>query len=232
MRFKTILLDLDGTILDFLNRDAYARYEALNQLGHHITLKEVKRHYRPGMGQIDVAKKLGITMTQKETKKYIEISFAHFTEREASNLTRLHKGAYDALSTLSKKCRLVVVTSRDNLSSTEEELERFNIKKFFKLIVTRDVAAQYHRVKQIPLLPFQQQRKKLYQCAVALTKTKPEETLCIGDSVTELKPAKDLGIKTIGVPTGFSSKQDFEKASIPTIQSLKQLSNILKQHTH
>jgi len=228
MRFKAILFDLDGTILDFFERDAFARYEALNELGYHVSLEEVRRYYRYGTGLVDIAKELGITMTEQEMKKYTELSFAYFTKREASNLTRVHDGAYNVLSTLSEKCRLVVVTSRDTLSSTEEELERFDIKKFFALIVTREVAAKYHGVKEIPLLPFQEQRKKLYKCAVGLTKTKPDEMLCIGDSVTELEPARNLGIETIGVLTGFSSKEDFERASIPTIQDLKQLARILK----
>jgi len=228
MRFKAILFDLDGTILDFLERDASARYKALNELGYHVSLEEVRRYYRYGMGLVDITKKLGIVMTEREMEKYTELSFAHFADREASNLTKVHSEAYDTLSALSEKCNLIVVTSRDTLSSTEKELERFDIKKFFALVVTREVAAKYHGVKEIPLLPFQEQRKRLYECAVGLTRTEPEEMLCIGDSVTELEPARDLGIETIGVLTGFSSKEDFERASIRTIQNLKQLVKILK----
>jgi phosphoglycolate phosphatase-like HAD superfamily hydrolase len=66
-----------------------------------------------------------------------------------------------------------------------------------------------------------------YECAIGLTKTRPKDMLCIGDSVSELQPAKKLGIKTIGVLAGFSSKEDMEKASIPTIQNLTQLTKIL-----
>jgi len=51
--------------------------------------------------------------------------------------------------------------------------------------------------------------------------------LCVGDSVSELLPAKKLGIKTIGVLTGFSNKEDMEKAFIPTIQDISQLFKIL-----
>jgi len=228
MKLKAILFDLDGTILDFLERDAFARCKALNELGYNVSLKEVRSHYRYGMGLIDITKKLGIVMTKREMKNYTELSFAHFADREASNLTKIHSGAYDVLYTLSEKCNLIVVTSRDSLISTEDELERFDVRKFFAFVITREVAAKYHRVKEIPLLPFQEQRKKLYMCALGLTRTEPEEMLCIGDSVTELEPARDLGIETIGVLTGFSSKEDFERASIPTIQDLKQLVKILK----
>jgi phosphoglycolate phosphatase-like HAD superfamily hydrolase len=58
-------------------------------------------------------------------------------------------------------------------------------------------------------------------------KMDPKNMLCVGDSVSELLPAKKLGIKTIGVLTGFSNKEDMEKAFIPTIQDISQLFKIL-----
>gem|GEM_PF-1363390 len=227
MEVKAILFDLDGTIFDITERDAFARYKALNELGHNVSLDEVKQSYRFGMGRLGPVKELGIEFTEREEEEYIKASFAHFIEKEALRLTKIHNGAYDALSTLFRRFRLVIVTSRDALSSTEEELEGFKIRKFFELIVTREVAAEYHGVKKILLLPFQAQRKKLYECAVGLTRIDPGDMLCIGDSVGELEPAKKLGIKTIGVLTGFSSKEDMGKASISTIQDITHLVKIL-----
>jgi phosphoglycolate phosphatase-like HAD superfamily hydrolase len=228
MQVETILLDLDGTILDIVNRDAFARYKALNQLGYRVSLDEVKRHYRYGIGRMGIVKKLGIELTEKQEEEYIKASFAHFAKREnAMRLTKIHNRAYNVLSLLSKKFKLVLVTSRDSLSSTEEELELFNIREFFAFVITREVAAKYHKAREIPLLPFHEQRTKLYECAIGLTKTDPKDMLCIGDSVGELEPAKKLGMKAIGVLTGFSSKEDMENASISTIQDLTQLIEIL-----
>jgi len=229
MKFKAILFDLDGTIFDFLERDAFARCRALNELGYSVSLEEVRRHYRYGMGHINIAEELGIVMKEKETKKFIELSFAHFMKMEASNLTKIHDGAYDVLSTLFKRrYKLVIVTSRNALPSTEDELERFDIRRFFTLIVTREVAAKYHGVPEIRLLPFKEQRRKLYECTLGLTKIEPKSMLCVGDSASELEPARDLGIETIGVLTGFSSKEEFDRASIPSIQDLTQLVKVLK----
>ena len=229
IQVKAILLDLDGTIFDITERDAFARYQALNELGYNVSLSDVRKHYRFGIGRMGIVKELGLQFTEKKEKEYIEASFAHFAKREnALNLTKIHNGAYEALSILSKKYKLVLVTSRSTLSSTEEELEWFNIRKFFAHVVTREVAARYHGVKDIPLLPFQQQRKKLYECAIGLTKIDPKDMLCVGDSVGELEPAKKLGINTIGVLTGFSNKEDMERASISAIQDITQLVQILK----
>jgi phosphoglycolate phosphatase-like HAD superfamily hydrolase len=227
LKVTTILFDLDGTIFDIVERDAFARYKALNELGHRVSLDEVRRRYRYGIGRMGVVRELGIKFTEKEEEEYIQVSFVHFMTKEAYRLTKIHNGAYTALSNLSKRFKLVIVTSRDTLSSTEDELEQFSIRKFFSLIITRDVAARYYGIKEIPLLPFQEQRTKLCECAIGLTKTNPKDMLCVGDSVGELEPAKRLGIKTIGVLTGFSSKEDMEKASIRAIQDLAVLARIL-----
>jgi phosphoglycolate phosphatase-like HAD superfamily hydrolase len=222
-----IIFDLDGTIFDITKRDAFARYKALSELGYNVSLEDIRKHYRHSIGQRDIIEELGIKLTKKEEEEYINAGFVHFTTKEAFSLTKIHAGAYSMLSKLSKRYDLVIATSREDLSSTEEELKQFSIHRFFSLIITREVAARYHGVKEIPLLPFQEQRTKLYECAIGLTKTHPENMLCVGDSVSELQPAKKLGIKTIGVLTGFSSKEDMEKASIPTIQNLTQLAKIL-----
>jgi phosphoglycolate phosphatase-like HAD superfamily hydrolase len=226
-KVEVILFDLDGTIFDITERDALARCRALNKLGHNVSLDEVRQYYRYGIGRMGIARELGVKFTEKEAKKYIESSFAHFMKREAVKLTKIHDGALDVLSSLSKRYKLVLVTSRNTLSATEEELERFDIRRFFSLVITREVAAKYHGVKDIPLLPFQEQRAKLYKCVIGLTRIDPEKMLCIGDSVGELEPAERLGIKAIGILTGFSSEKEMKDVSISTIQNLTQLSTIL-----
>jgi len=41
IQVKAILLDLDGTIFDITERDAFARYQALNELGYNVSLSDV-----------------------------------------------------------------------------------------------------------------------------------------------------------------------------------------------
>lgn len=228
MKAKAILFDLDGTIFDITERDAFSRYEALCQLGYAVSLDEVKQHYRYGIGRLGIVRELGVTLTEKETKDYLKVRFTSFTNRKnALNLTKIHNGTYDILSSLSKRYKLILVTSRDPLSSTEEELEWFKIRRFFSLIVTREVAARYHEVEDIPMFPFQEQRTKLYECVIGLTKIASEDMVCVGDSLGELEPAKKLGIKVIGVLTGIGSKEDMENASIFAIQDIAQLVGVL-----
>ncbi|MDH5733564.1 MAG: HAD hydrolase-like protein [Candidatus Bathyarchaeota archaeon] len=216
VRVKAILLDLDGTIFDITERDSFACYQALRRLGYDIPLDAVRQHYGLGIGRMGVIRKLGITLTEKKAEDFIMARFASFTDRKnALNLTRIHRGVNNTLSLLAKKYKLILVTSRGSLSSVEKELEWFKIKKFFDLIVTREVAANYYGVEDIPLLPFREQRTKLYNCVIGLTKIRPQDMVCVGDSLGELEPAQKLQITTISVLTGMSNQEDLENASIP-----------------
>jgi phosphoglycolate phosphatase-like HAD superfamily hydrolase len=226
---KAILFDLDGTIFDIRERDSFSRFQALNQFGYIVSLEEVRKHYNYGIGRMGVAHKFGIKFSEKEEKEYIKACYSFFMNRKnALKLTKIHDNAYEVLSTLHSNYNLALVTSRDALAPTEEELKQFKIRKFFTLIITREVAAKYHRVKHLPLLPFQEQRKKLYECAIGLIKLNPKNMLSLGDSTGELEPARALGIKTIGVLTGFDSKEDMDRTSIPTIPDLSYLPKILR----
>ena len=85
----------------------------------------------------------------------------------------------------------------------------------------------YHRVEDIPLVPFQDQRMKLYQCVIGLTKIDPKDLVCIGDSVGELEPAKRMRMTTIGVLTGISSRQDLEEVSDSVVHDITQVSQVI-----
>ena len=83
---KAILFDLDGTIFDIAERDAFARYEALRHLGYDVSLDEVRRHYRCGIGRMGLVRELGITLTEKGIEDYLKARFASFTKRECFEL--------------------------------------------------------------------------------------------------------------------------------------------------
>jgi beta-phosphoglucomutase-like phosphatase (HAD superfamily) len=59
VRAKAILFDLDETIFDDAERDAFARCKALRQLGYDVPLNEVRRRYRYCIRRMGIVKDLG-----------------------------------------------------------------------------------------------------------------------------------------------------------------------------
>lgn len=66
VQVKAVLFDLDGTIFDISERDAFARYQALNDLGYSVSLDDVRKRYRRGVGSMGIIEELGITLTRAE----------------------------------------------------------------------------------------------------------------------------------------------------------------------
>jgi len=218
---KTIILDLDGTLLDISERSVYAQYEALRHLGYDVSLTDVKQHYRVGIGLLGIIKALDITMTETELEDYIRACFTSFNDQtNVKNFTKLLPGVAEVLNSLTQHYQLILVTSINSLSLVEEELEWFKLKHFFSLIVTREVAAKFYEVEEIPILPFQEQRTQLYGCVLELTQLNPREILCVGDSIDELEPAKRLHMITIGVLTGRGTKEELEKTADYVVHDL------------
>jgi len=143
----------------------------------------------------------------------------------------VRKGVESTLRALSKRYTLVCVTSRETLAEVIRELKFLRIDGLFDHVVTRDVAAKHFGVASIPFFPFLEQRRKLYECALAIAKCGPSGAVAIGDMGRELKPAKELGITTIGLVTYEARKNDLQEASDFLISSMTQLREVLSQIT-
>ena len=65
-QLKAVLFDLDGTVFDVCERDAFARYRALVDLGYCVSLDEVKKYYRYGLGSMGLVDKLGLKLSEKQ----------------------------------------------------------------------------------------------------------------------------------------------------------------------
>jgi len=121
----------------------------------------------------------------------------------------------------------VCVTSRETAEEVIEELTFHQLAQFFKRIVTRDVAAKHFGLVSIPFFPFHEQRRKLYQCALALSTCLPSDAVVIGDEGRELAPARELGMATVGILTRKTRRNELRTTSDFLISSITQLQNVL-----
>jgi phosphoglycolate phosphatase len=63
-------------------------------------------------------------------------------------------------------------------------------------------------------------------CVMELLKTSGEEAVMVGDHITDIQAGKRVGMETIGVLTGRTKKEEFERAGADYI--LKDVSEIYK----
>ena len=192
---KAVFFDFDGTITDINQREIEVIYDTVNHFGIKASKTKVKQLCAQTPSYIDVFMKLGLELTEAAIRYWTSA----FVERY--HLSVIRRGVESTLEALSKNYTLVCVTSRETFAEVIRELRFLRIEGLLNHVVTRDVAAKHFGLTSLPFFPFHEQRRKLYECALAIAKCSPNDAVVIGDMGRELKPARELGITTIGLVT-------------------------------
>ena len=175
MKYKHIVFDIDGTLIDTEYAVLHSLQETIRALsGREMPCSELK--FALGITGTDALKKLEIK----------DISYAiELWNQNMCKYTDTIK-VFDGISGLLKKllrpdCEMGIVTSK-----TREEFAhdfcRFGISHYFKTIICAD-DTQEHKPNAAPLLKY-----------VELSKTDHRKVLYIGDSKYDSKCAENAGI--------------------------------------
>jgi phosphoglycolate phosphatase-like HAD superfamily hydrolase len=218
---KALFFDLDGTLTDISRREIETLFDTVNHFGLKASKLDVKKVYFQVPSYVEVLQKFGLELTD-EVFNYLSSTFI-----KKYHLSVVRKGAKSLLKGLWGKYLLVCVTSRETLAEVTRELDFLGISQLFHHVVTRDVAAKHFGLNCIPFSPFHEQRRKLYQCALGLAGCSPNEAVVIGDMERELKPAKELGMKTVGIVAHKAREKELHEVSDFVISTIIQLQNVL-----
>lgn len=186
----TILFDLDGTLIDSTEailesfHNSYCYYD--RECPDDEAIKALIGHPLDGM-----YRELGIE--EDEVWDFVRIYKEHY--REISKLkTVMLPRAVEAVELASKHFQLGIVTTKTGLYS-QELLEHFNLMHHFEVLIGRE-HVEYPKPHAEPILK-----------AMQILTCKPEECWMIGDTRLDLGSAKNAGIKSIGVLSGYDNHQ-------------------------
>ena len=220
---RALFFDFDGTLTDIDQREVEVIHDTVNHFGLGVSKSRVRQLITQTPSYIDVFKKLGLELSDIQVRYWTSA----FVKRY--HLSKVRRGAESTLRVLSKRYTPVCVTSRETLAEVIRELRFLRIDGLFNRVVTRDVAAKHFGLTTIPFFPFHEQRRRLYECALAMAECSPDEAVAIGDMGRELRPAKELGITTIGLITYKARKDELTETSDLLISSITQLRNALHE---
>jgi pyrophosphatase PpaX len=194
---KTVLFDLDGTLLDSFSAHFKAYEGMFAKLGMKITQDEFLRCYSPNWYETYQA--VGLP------REAWELADAHWLEESAKQEPRLFPGVMDFLLRLRSRFVLGLVTSGSK-SRVLRDLTRTGITECFQVIVTGD---DVREPKPSP--------EGLH---VALEKLglQPKEALYVGDAQADYEMARAAGVAFLGVASKFSgSTTDDEYLRVDSI---------------
>ncbi len=204
MKVKAVVFDLDGTIVDFKLEYKSARAEVIQFLSNHgfpqsvFSLKE---------SVFEMLKKLEIYMrnhhiTDKDYRRLKKdiLAILEKYEMQSAKSTQLVPGMFETLQALQKMKIKMGIFTVNSKKSTSQILATFLLKPFFKTVVTRD---SVRTVKPNPIH---------LETTLKSLRVKPEEAMVVGDSVWDMKAAKELEVFAVGVSTGVATPDELARA--------------------
>jgi len=221
MPIRAVVFDLDGTIVNF-NLDYKAvRAEAIEFLTKQGFPRSI---FSMNESVFEALKKMEIHMRnhgkgEKEISELREavLSVVEQHEMEAARSTSLLPGVLDTLKTLKKMRLRLALFTVNGKKSTSYVLRALRIGRFFDKVVTRDSVSM---VKPNPVH---------LEAALKMLRVKPEEAVVVGDSVWDVKSARELKVVAVGVPTGVSTPEELRRAGTTYLISAVDLPTLIKQ---
>jgi phosphoglycolate phosphatase len=209
LRYRAILFDWDGTLLDSWAADAQGYMGMFRALGIPWGPDELQAHYSPNWHQIYWAARIPRRRWKEADQLWLR-SYAH-------DATRLVPGARNILESLRRRFTLGLVTS----GSRRRVLRQIHSHKLFSFFVTRIFCEDVRQRKPHPA-PLRLALKRL--------RLSGEECVYVGDSPEDMEMAHRAGVRAAAI-LGPSPTRHTVAAALPDVllASLSELPRWLRK---
>ena len=224
LAIKAVVFDLDGTIVDFNIDYKTVRADVMQFLTRQSFPSSV---FSLQDGIFDMLKKAEIRMRsigEDEQKiarlKDDALSIVSRHELKAAQTTDLMPGALETLKELKRRGLKMAIFTINSESSTGNVLRCLGLKDFFEVVITRN------SVREVKPNPAH------LEATLKELDVEPKEAIVVGDSISDMKCARELGVIAIGVTTGISSPKELTRAGatylVPSLTNMLPLIEQLK----
>lgn len=204
MAYKSIVFDLDGTILDSEKVNAVALLELLIKKAEmtHLTMSDLI----PKMGQTgsNILRAFGVA--DENIDEYLA-EWIEYTYNESQKPMELFEGILPVIETLhDKKIPMGIVSSKSR-EVFKIEQQHFSFEQYFSHIVLSDDTS-FHKPHPAPLLKY-----------LELSGFQAKDCIYIGDTYSDLTCAKecgvDFGLACWGAASLFEHETHIKRFSLP-----------------
>ncbi len=196
MSIKSVIFDLDGTIVNSGKGIALSAQYALDKMGvPHGELQEFYRFIGPPL--IDsFCRYYGMSV------KEAELAIAYYRERYSVKgvyENTPYEGIEELLAALKKSGYKLYIGSSKPLEFVKEILHQHGFYHYFDFLATATMDRSRDKKEQV------------LRYLIDQTGISPAETVMVGDRCHDIEGAHFFGIKTIAVLFGFGSRAEFEE---------------------
>jgi len=219
---RAVILDLDGTIVDFNLDYKSVRAEVIQLLtkqGFPSSIFSLKESIFSMLKKAEICmKNNGRGESDVMRVKEAVLSVANSHELEAARTTNLIPGVLEALKTLKRMNLKAAIFTVNGEKSTNYLLNHFRLMHFFDAVVTRESVSA---VKPDPAH---------LEAVLRVLNVKPEEAIIVGDSKWDMMCARELNVVAVGVATGISFPKELMRAGATyLISSLTDMPTLIQQ---
>ncbi len=199
MKYKTVIFDFDGTLVDSQGGIAKGFQMGLAAFGVQESLEVIKGLIGPPLSKT-IQTKYGFS--PEDGRAAMKICAA-YQLGEGLNEIAIYHGVIEMLETLKKQgIRLGIATNKP-CTTADAQIDRFSLRKYFDSIQTND-ATQTRGTKS-----------DFVRMAMEGCGADPTTTLMVGDRAEDIKGGKENGTDTAAVLYGYGSREELE-GSEPT----------------
>ena len=206
---RSVLFDLDGTLLDAFPPIITALNQTLKEFGKpEMTSEAIKRHTGHGGGGI---RPLFPDHVEQAGKRFLELHDAIYLKQVQSI-----EGADALLAFLQKKhIPMAVVTSKGQ-HRAEAQIELLGWQGYFQTVIGR-LDGRPEKPSPIPL-----------QMACDVSGCPTAASLMIGDGIGDMQAGRSAGVFSIGITDSFSKKELEDSGASICFKSLNEVYQWLK----
>ncbi len=207
LKARGAIFDLDGTLLN----TKWRFYKVFNETITKFGFNPISKGHFLSIFHSDKLNQFLFPDNEKWEEKRLEFwkAFLKAYQNATSEADHLILGVHDTLVKLSKQhVPIAVITGRVSpQNKIKQELDRFGIGKFFKVIVSKEEVLP-KATKTRHLIDRDNELKK----AAENLKIPIQECIFICDYVGDVRSGKAVGVKTVAVLSGASARPILEAA--------------------
>lgn len=201
-KFKLIMFDLDGTLVDSVPDLAFAVDAMLDELGEPTVGIDQVRLWVGNGAEMLVKRALSRNMLPKDIDKtYLEKAMAVFFtcyEKVNGSKSRLYPNVLETLQRLRKEIPYLALVTNKPEQFTQPLLDYHQLPQF-DLVVCGDT------------LPNRKPSPEQLLYCMNILECEPKESLMVGDSVSDIKAAKAANVPIVCVSYGYNQGEDLTK---------------------
>ncbi len=214
LKFKAIVLDMDGTLVDSSEAHLKAWSKAAEKLGVYVPESKIKSEF--GKSSYDMAKAFLPPDRVEDAIRFAELKDRIFME-DCLSLIKPIVGVAEALKGFKEVGLDIAVASSNPRRLVVKVLNLTNLLGYVDVVIgSEDV----RRGKPHP---------DMVEEAIKRLNVKPCEAIYVGDTVYDVKAGKAAGVFTVAVLTGVASREELENSQPDMI--VENIKDLLKSLT-